>query len=101
MFRVQVMALDECVSEEFLKVYIAYKAETNFVDIVPQAKRLILYLNLGFSEIDDPRGLCKDVTNLGTWGNGNVEVRLESTEDLTYVIGLAGQALEKQLGEEV
>lgn len=99
-FRVQVQALDECVREEFLKLYVAYKAETNFVDVVPQAKGLRLSLNLNFPEIDDPRGVCRDVTNLGRWGNGNVEVRLENHEDLTYIIGLVSQALEKQLGEE-
>ena len=41
-FRKQVLALDPCVTEEFLKLYVAYKAETNFVDVVPQAKRLRL-----------------------------------------------------------
>ena len=99
-FRVQVLALDECVTEEFLKLYVAYKAETNFVDIVPQASGLRLSLNLDFPEIDDPRGMCKDVTNLGRWGNGNVEVRLEKHEDLTYIVGLVRQSLEKQMGEE-
>lgn len=99
-FRMHVLALDECVSEEFLKLYVAYKAETNFVDVVPQASGLRLSLNLNFPEIDDPRAVCRDVTNLGRWGNGNVEVRLEKHEDLTYVIGLVRQALEKQLGEE-
>ena len=34
-FRKAVLALDPCVSEEFLKLYVAYKAETNFVDVVP------------------------------------------------------------------
>ncbi|MCU7882747.1 MAG: DUF262 and DUF1524 domain-containing protein [Candidatus Thiodiazotropha sp. (ex Lucinoma annulata)] len=99
-FRVQVLALDECVTEEFLKLYVAYKAETNFVDIVPQARSLRLSLNLDFPEIDDPREICKDVTNLGRWGNGNVEVRLEKHEDLTYIVGLVRQSLEKQMGEE-
>lgn len=99
-FRVQVVALDECVIEEFLKLYVAYKAETNFVDVVPQAKGLRLSINLNFPEIDDPKGMCRDVTNLGRWGNGNVEVRLEKHEDLTYIIGLVRQALEKQLGED-
>ena len=69
-FRKEVLALDPCVTEEFLKLYVAYKAETNFVDVVPQAKRLRLALNLPFAEINDPKGLCKDVTNLGRWGNG-------------------------------
>jgi len=99
-FQTEVLALDECVSEEFLKLYIAYKAETHFVDVVPQAKRLQLILNLEYEDVDDPRGICKDVTNFGRWGNGNVEVDLERLEDLTYVIGLVRQALERQLGEE-
>ena len=87
-FRKEVLALDPCVSEEFLKLYVAYKAETNFVDIVPQAKRLRLSLNMSFAEISDPKGLCKDVTRLGRWGNGDVEVGLSSLEELPYVIGL-------------
>ena len=36
--RKELLALDPCVSEEFLKLYVAYKAETNFVDVVPQAR---------------------------------------------------------------
>lgn len=99
-FRSQVLALDECVVEDFLKLYVAYKAETNFVDVVPQAKRLRLSLNLDFPEIDDPKGVCIDVTDLGRWGNGNVEVLFERLEDLPYVIGLVRQALEKQLGDD-
>lgn len=99
-FREQVLALDECVHEEFLKLYVAYKAETNFVDVVPQAKRLRLSLNMEFADIDDPRKLCRDVTDLGRWGNGCVEIGLEHEDDLPYVMGLVRQALERQLGEE-
>ena len=50
-FRKDVLALDPCVSEEFLKLYVAYKAETNFVDIVPQISRLRLSLNMQFHEL--------------------------------------------------
>jgi len=98
--RAEIIKLDPCVSEEFLKLYVAYKAETNFVDVVPQAKKLRLSLNIGFSEIDDPRGLCKDVSGLGRWGNGDVEVRLSELAELPYVIGLIRQSLERQLGSE-
>jgi uncharacterized protein with ParB-like and HNH nuclease domain/predicted transport protein len=97
-FRKQVLALDPCVTEEFLKLYVAYKAETNFVDVVPQAKRLRLSLNVAFPEIDDPRGICKDVSGLGRWGNGDVEVGLSSIEELPYIMGLVRQSLEKQMG---
>lgn len=96
--RKAVLELDACVTEEFLKLYVAYKAETNFVDVVPQVRRLRLSLNMPFNEIDDPRGLCVDVTNLGRWGNGDVEVGLSSLDDLPYVMGLIRQSFDRQMG---
>jgi predicted transport protein len=95
----ELKALDPCISEEFLKLYVAYKAVTNFVDIVPQAKRLLLSVNLGFHELHDPRGIARDVTDIGTWGNGDIDVGLASSEDIPYVVGLVRQALEKQMGD--
>ncbi len=97
--RKEILALDQCVTEEFLKLYVAYKAETNFVDIVPQAKKLRVTLNMKFMEINDPKSICKDVTHLGRWGNGDVEFSLSTLEELPYTIGLVRQSLEKQLGD--
>ena len=97
-FRQELLALDPCVTEEFLKLYVAYKAESNFVDVVPQAKRLLLSLNIPFSEISDPKGLCKDVSNLGRWGNGDVAIGLTSLDELPYVMGVIRQSLERQMG---
>ncbi len=97
-FRKEVLALDPCAAEEILKLYVAYKAETNFVDVVPQKGRLRLSINLSFHELHDPRGLAKDVTNLGRWGNGDVEVGLSRAEELPYVMALVRQAFEKQMG---
>uniref|UniRef100_C5CL48 DUF262 domain-containing protein n=1 Tax=Variovorax paradoxus (strain S110) TaxID=543728 RepID=C5CL48_VARPS len=96
--RKAVLSLDPCVSEEFLKLYVAYKAETNFVDIVPQTRRLLLVLNLGIADIEDPKGLCRDISNIGRWGNGDVEVGLSTLEDLPYVIGLIRQSFDHQMG---
>lgn len=97
-FRKEVLALDPCVTEEFLKLYVAFKAETNFVDVVPQAKRLRLSLNMRFHDIRDPKGLCKDVSNVGRWGNGDVEVGLNTVAELPYVMGLVRQSFEQQMG---
>lgn len=99
-FRKSVLELDPCVTEEVKKLYVAFKAETNFVDVVPQAKRLRLSLNMPFTEIDDPRGLCKDVTNLGRWGNGDVEVGLDNLDDIPHVMALVAQAFERQIEAE-
>lgn len=81
------------------KLSIAYKAETNFVDIVPQAKRLRLSLNMPFAELDDPRGLAKNVAGLGRWGNGEVELRVNALEEVPYAIGLIRQSLDRQLDD--
>lgn len=99
-FEQRVLALDPCVIREFLKLYVAFKAETNFADVVPQAKGLRISLNIEPHEINDPRGLVEDVTGIGRWGNGNSEVRLNQIDDLSYVVGLARQALERQLDQE-
>jgi predicted transport protein len=97
-FRKEVLTLDPCVAEEFRKLYVAYKAETNFVDVIPQKKRLLLTLNMAFPEINDPKGRCSDVTGRGRWGNGDVEVSLASLDELPYVMGLVRQSFEKQMG---
>ena len=97
-FRKEVVALDPCVTEEFLKRYVAYKAETNFVDVVPLAKRLRLCLNMPFNEINDPKSLCRDVSGIGRWGNGEVEIGLSSVDELPYVMGLVRQSFDRQMG---
>ncbi len=65
---------------------------------MPQVKRLRLSLNLAFADISDPKGLCTDVTDIGRWGNGDVEVSLSTLDDLPYVMGLVRQSFEQQMG---
>ncbi|MGL2873784.1 GmrSD restriction endonuclease domain-containing protein [Helicobacter pylori] len=93
-----IKALDERVTENFMKAYIAYKFKTNFVDIVVQNKDLKLYLNMKFHELQDEKNLAKDRTNQKNHnGNGDVEVKLETKENIPYCLGLIKQALEKQM----
>ena len=73
-FRKAVLALDPCVTEEFRKRYVAYKAETNFVDVYAQIRRLLLTINMTFDEINDPQGRCKDISDGRR--NGDVEIGL-------------------------
>ena len=51
-----------------------------------------------FHELVDPRGLARDITDIGRWGNGDVDVGLSSDVDLPYVMGLVRQSFEKQMG---
>ncbi len=95
--RKELLALDPCVSEDFLKLYISYKAENYFVNVVTQSKRLVLNLNMPFRELRDPESRARDVTNAGHWGRGDVEVSLSSADELPYVLGLIRQAFERQI----
>jgi uncharacterized protein with ParB-like and HNH nuclease domain/predicted transport protein len=97
-FRKEVIALDPCVTEEVFKTCIAYKAETNFVDVVPQAKRLQLTLNMTLADIDDAKSFCEDVSGIGHLGYGDVRVVLSSVIDVPYVMGLVRQSFERQMG---
>src|SRR5512144_1858031 len=97
--RAAILGLDPNISEEVLKLYVAFKAETNVVDVIPQATRLRLSVNLPFPELVDPKQAARDVTNLGRWGNGDVEVILESGDEVPYTLGLLRQALDRQLSD--
>ncbi|WP_120853808.1 DUF262 and DUF1524 domain-containing protein [Helicobacter pylori] len=94
----EIKALDERIIEKFNQEYISYMFDKNFVDIVVQTKDLKLYLNMPFNELQDEKNLARDMTNKGHLGNGEIEVKLETKENIPYCLGLIRQALEKQMG---
>ncbi|MGL2611362.1 GmrSD restriction endonuclease domain-containing protein [Helicobacter pylori] len=100
--RKEIKALDERVTENFNQKYIAYKFfKINFVDIVVQNKVLKLYLKMEFNELQDEikeKLKIRDVSNIGRPCVGNMEVKLETKENIPYCLGLIKQALEKQMG---
>ncbi|MGL2864452.1 GmrSD restriction endonuclease domain-containing protein [Helicobacter pylori] len=96
--RKEIKALDERITEKFNQEYISYMFDKNFVDIVVQTKDLKLYLNMPFNELQDEKNLARDMTNKGHLGNGDIEVKLETKENIPYCLGLIKQALEKQMG---
>ncbi|GAA9267212.1 DUF262 and DUF1524 domain-containing protein [Helicobacter pylori] len=93
----EIKALDEKILEKFNKMCISYKFGKNFVSIVPLKNGgLNLYLNMPFYELQDEKNLAKKAK--GNYGNGNIEVKLETKENIPYCLGLIKQALEKQMG---
>ena len=94
----EICALDPAITRHFLKLYVAFKAETNFVDVIPQKARMRLTLNIPVESLRDERSLAWDVSGKGHWGNGTTEVALSEETDFTYVVGLVRQAYEYQMG---
>ncbi|TPH93553.1 DUF262 domain-containing protein [Helicobacter pylori] len=94
----EIKALDKKIAEKINQDYTSYIFDKNFVDIVRQTKDLKLYLNMKFNELQDEKNLARDMTNKGHLGNGDIEVKLETKENIPYCLGLIKQALEKQMG---
>lgn len=97
-FTAETLALDPAITQHFLKLHVAFKAETNFVDVVPQKARMRLSLNIPIEALRDERGLAWDVSGRRHWGNGPTEVGLNEDSDFAYVLGLVRQAFEYQMG---
>ncbi|GAA8413219.1 DUF262 and DUF1524 domain-containing protein [Helicobacter pylori] len=99
--RKEIKALDERVTENFMKHYITYKHGTIFASIVPLKSELNLSLKMDFSELQDEikeKLKIRNVSKTGHLGVGDVEVELETKENIPYCLGLIKQALEKQMG---
>ena len=88
----RIQNLSPNVKREFKKLYVAYKLDTNFVDVVFQKQRLRISLNMKFSEVNDPKGICHDITGLGRWGNGDVELFMEHTSEVDQIMELVKQS---------
>jgi uncharacterized protein with ParB-like and HNH nuclease domain/predicted transport protein len=96
----QVLAIDPAVYEEVLKLYIAFKAETNFVDVVLKSTGLRLTINLPFSDLQDPQNRAENVKGKGRWGNGEVSLEVDSKEEISYAMFLINQAYRRQFDSQ-
>lgn len=92
----RIMNLSPSVKREFKKLYVAYKLDTNFVDVVFQKQRLRISVNMKFFEVVDTKGICRDITGLGRWGNGDVELYMDHTSDIEQVMEIVEQSYRLQ-----
>jgi len=98
--RGEVFALDPSVVMEFLKVRVAFRADQTFLDVIPQASRLLLVINIPINALRDERGMARDISAVGHWGVGDTQVALSDDSDFAYVMGLIRQAYEYRQSEE-
>jgi predicted transport protein len=77
------------------KKYIAFVSGRNVVDIHPQRKALKIWINMNIGELDDPKGITRDVSSTGHWGNGDYELQITTDEHLEYILSLIKQSIKK------
>jgi len=77
------------------KKYIAFVAGRNVIDILPQKKALKMWINMNKGELDDTKGIARDVSTTGHWGNGEYEIQVKDDENLEYILSLVKQSIRK------
>ena len=85
------LELADDVVESSRKFYIAYRVIRNFLCLEIHKVHLLLYLRLEPDEVDLEHQIIRDVSDIGHYGTGDVEVRVENKDD----IELAKQLIEK------
>jgi len=77
------LALGDDVQMKELKFYYAFKRIRNFVclEIHPQAKKLLLYVKVDPSSMILEKGFSRDVSSVGHFGTGDLELSLRSSDD--------------------
>lgn len=82
----RIINLSPSVRREFKKLYVSYKINTNFVDVVFNDRNLKLSIKLKFADVKDSKGICRDMTGIGQWGNGDIEICFSSLADLDDIM---------------
>lgn len=93
-FKQGILGLDAEIQVEIKKLYIAFRKNKKTIsDIEIQKSGLKIYINKKIGELNDPKHLMRDVSNLGTWGNGDYQTIVKDTENLEYIMSLVKQTL--------
>jgi len=74
------------------KYYLTFIGSTNIIDIRIQRTALKFWINLKEGELDDPKQIARNVSNIGHWGNGDYEIRISDDEYFEYILSLIKQS---------
>lgn len=78
-----IVALGDEVQYKQLKFYGAFKRIKNFVcvEAFPRKRAIVIYVKVDTSKINFEDSFIRDVTSIGHYGTGNVEITLKTQED--------------------
>lgn len=91
------MTLGDDVVKNERQDYFAYRRLKNFacVEIHPNSKNLLVYLKLDPQTVEPVGGLIRDVSNIGHFGTGDVEVRIKDRSSWDLLEELTRRAYEE------
>jgi predicted transport protein len=79
------IGLGDDVQMKELKYYIAFKRIKNFacLEVFPQARTVTIHLKIDPATVDLEEGFSRDVTNIGHFGTGDLQLSLKSMDDFS------------------
>lgn len=80
--------LGDDVQEKPLKLYTAYKRLKNFACLVVYPNRLLIMLKLDPATVTMVEGFSRDMSRIGHWGTGDVELSIRNNMDLNRAFPL-------------
>ena len=82
-----IISLGDDVQEKKLKNYFGFKRIKNFacVEIHPKTNTVLIYTKANIEEIELKDGFTRDVTNIGHFGTGNLEIRFTDMKDFDEI----------------
>lgn len=88
--RAYLLALGDDVQESTLRFYIAFKRIKNFacVEFRPTTGRIIVFAKIDPASVMLEPGFTRDVSNVGRFGTGDLEITLAKPEDLEKAMPL-------------
>jgi len=94
--RASLLALGDDVQEATLRLYIAFKRIKNFacVEFRPTTSKILLYVKVDPASIKLEPGFTRDVSNIGHFGTGDLEITLSKSEDLERAMPLIKRSYE-------
>lgn len=93
--RAHTLGLGSDVTEKHLKLYVAFRRLRNFATAYAQKGGIALYLHLDPSSITLERGFTRDVSKVGHWGTGDLEVWIDDKASLRRALSLVTQAYDR------
>lgn len=89
-------SLGDDVQVKELKNYVAFKRIKNFVclEVYPQARVVTAYLKVDPSTVPTENGFSRDVTQIGHFGTGDLELSMRSMDDFAKAQPLLQRAYE-------
>lgn len=76
------LSLGDDVQQKGLKLYTAFRRLKNFACVIVYPNRLLITLKLDPATVSFEEGFSRDVSQVGHWGTGDVELCLLSPQDL-------------------